>query len=226
MTSPIPVSTGSKSQAAYDFLYARIADGRFGPGYRLVLGQIADELGCSVVPVREAIRRLEAEGAVTYIHNVGATVTALDREVYRDTMETLALVEGYATALGAPLLALAELDEARALNREMREMAEGRGAALDATRFTELNRRLHEVLFRHCPNSHIADLVQRGWHRLATMRESSFGLVPGRTRASVDEHDALIELIADSAAPEVVEHAAREHRIATMRAVLETTARP
>ena len=45
---------------------------------RLVLSSIAEELGFSVVPVREAIRRLEAEGLVTFERNVGATVAAID----------------------------------------------------------------------------------------------------------------------------------------------------
>ena len=51
---------GSKSQVAYDWIRERIARHEFSPGYRLVLGSIADELQMSVVPVREAIRRLEA----------------------------------------------------------------------------------------------------------------------------------------------------------------------
>ena len=61
----------SKSQQAYRFIRERIDDGRYVPGYRLVLGQIAKELDVSVVPVREAIRRLEAEGLVTFERNVG-----------------------------------------------------------------------------------------------------------------------------------------------------------
>ena len=58
------VGTG-KSEQAYLWIRARISSHAFGPGYRLVLGSIADELGMSVVPVREAIRRLEAEGVTT-----------------------------------------------------------------------------------------------------------------------------------------------------------------
>lgn len=56
----------SKSRLAYDFIKARIEDSRYSPGYRLVLGAIAGELGVSVVPVREAIRLLEAEGLVQF----------------------------------------------------------------------------------------------------------------------------------------------------------------
>ena len=96
--------TESKAQRAYRFIRTRIDDGRYVPGYRLVLGQIAGDLGVSVVPVREAIRLLEAEGLVTFERNVGAQVALLRETEYQHTMQTLALVEGYATSLAAPHL--------------------------------------------------------------------------------------------------------------------------
>ena len=65
-------TSGSKSEQAYAAVKARIVDGTYSPGYRLVLAKIAEDLGVSVVPVREAIRRLEAEGLVKFERNVGA----------------------------------------------------------------------------------------------------------------------------------------------------------
>ena len=65
----------SKSQLAYSFIRDRISSQDFTPGYRLVLGSLAKDLDMSVVPVREAIRRLEAEGLVTFERNVGAHVS-------------------------------------------------------------------------------------------------------------------------------------------------------
>ena len=212
----------SKSQLAYEFLRDRITAGDYTPGYRLVLGQIARELGCSTVPVREAIRRLEAEGAVTYVHNVGAQVTMLDTGVYRDTMQTLGLVEGFATALSAPRLTDADLDEAAAINDGMRAMTVA--GDLDAARFTALNQQFHGVLFQHCTNEHVADLVRRGWHRLETMRESSFAFVPSRTAESVEEHQRILDLIRAGADPDDIELAARRHRFNTMDAVLAAVA--
>lgn len=207
-----------KSQQAYNYLRERITSGAFGPGYRLVLGQIAMELGFSTVPVREAIRMLEAEGVVTFVHNVGAQVTMLNSDVYHETMETLSLVEGFATGQSAPNLTASDLAEAREINAKMRALSESE--PLDAAAFTKLNQEFHTVLFQHCDNSHIAGLVRRGWHRLETMRESSFSFVPGRSAASVAEHEALIELIESGATPAEVETAARQHRLNTMNAVL------
>lgn len=206
----------SKAQVAHGHIRSRIIDGRFVPGYRLVLGSIAKELGMSVVPVREAIRLLEAEGLVTFERNVGAQVALLEEQEYLYTMQTLALVEGAATALSAPTLTSAHIARAREINARMIECL----TAFEPLRFTELNLEFHTVLFEECPNPHILDLVHRGWGRLTVLRDSSFSFVPGRARESVEEHEALLRLLESGADPLEIELAARRHRTATLDAVL------
>lgn len=207
----------NKSERAYLEVKARITDGTFGPGYRLVLGQIAKDLGVSVVPVREAIRRLEAEGLVTFTANVGAQVVATDAREYQYTMETLSLVEGMATAMAAPYVTAGDIALARSINVEMRECLDH----FDPQRFTELNHEFHAVIFEHCSNLHLLDLVHRGWDRLATIRQSTFSFVPGRAHKSVEEHDTILDLIAAKAPALDIELAAREHRLATLHEFLQ-----
>ncbi|MGW4927951.1 GntR family transcriptional regulator [Agromyces sp. NPDC004153] len=207
----------SKSQLAYRFIRERIDDGRYVPGYRLVLGSIAKELDVSVVPVREAIRRLEAEGLVTFERNVGAQVALIKETEYLHTMQTLSLVEGAATALSAPYLTAQHLRRAREVNERMRRTLDD----FDPHRFTELNLEFHAVLFEECPNPHILDLVHRGWNRMRMLRDSSFSFVPGRARESVDEHDRIVDLIEQGADPLEIELAARRHRTATLDAMLD-----
>lgn len=202
----------SKSQLAYEWLRDRIISHRFTPGYRLVLSQIAGELGISTVPVREAIRRLEAEGLVTFEKNIGAQVALVDENEYVTTMQTLALVEGAATGFSAPLLTTEDLKTAREVNQRMRDSLEH----FDPRRFTELNEEFHAVLFTRCPNEHITDLVRRGWSRLRMLRNSTFSFVPGRAVDSVTEHEQLIELIESGAEPIDIELAARKHRTNTL----------
>ncbi|KRE78253.1 GntR family transcriptional regulator [Arthrobacter sp. Soil763] len=210
---------GSKSEQAYQAVKARIIEGAYTPGYRLVLGAIAKDLGVSVVPVREAIRRLEAEGLVTFERNIGATVAGIDPTEYLYTMQTLSIVEGAATALSAPLIDPAAIARARAVNEEMRDCLDH----FDPIRFTRLNQDFHSVLFEHCPNPHILDLVHRGWNRLASLRSSTFGFVPGRARGSVEEHENLLRLIESGADSDQIEKAARLHRSATLDAYLAQT---
>ncbi len=205
-----------KSQRAYRYIRERIDDGRYVPGYRLVLGQIAGELAVSVVPVREAIRRLEAEGLVTFERNVGAQVALIKETEYLHTMQTLSIVEGAATALSAPYLVPAHLRRARRINEQMRATLDD----FEPHRFTELNLEFHSVLFEECPNPHILDLVHRGWNRMRMLRDSSFSFVPGRARESVAEHDRIVDLIESGAEPLEIELAARGHRTATLDAVL------
>ncbi|RXZ48351.1 GntR family transcriptional regulator [Agromyces binzhouensis] len=210
------MSAESKSQQAYRFIRERIDDGRYVPGYRLVLAQIAGELEVSVVPVREAIRRLEAEGLVTFEKNVGAQVALIKETEYLHTMQTLALVEGFATSLTAPYVTAEQIARARAINEEMRRTLED----FEPHRFTELNLEFHAVLFEGCPNPHVLDLVHRGWNRMRMLRDSSFSFVPGRARASVEEHERIVELIERGADALEIELAARRHRTATLDAVL------
>ena len=210
------MSTLSKSQLAYQWISERINDGRYVPGFRLVLGQIASELGVSVVPVREAIRLLEAEGLVTFERNVGAQVALIKETEYLNTMQTLSIVEGAATSLSAPFITADHLARARAINDQMIACLDD----FDPRRFTQLNLEFHAVLFEGCPNPHILDLVHRGWNRMTVLRDSTFSFVPGRSRASVQEHEELLRLIEANAAPLEIELAARAHRTATLDAML------
>ena len=208
----------SKADQAHQHVLEGITSGRYKAGDRLVLSTIANELSMSVVPVREAIRRLQTDQLVEFERNVGATVTAIDPVVYRHTMETLALVEGYSTALCAPLVTAQTLNTARELNDQLRKMADGDFAP---PKFTELNEQFHLTLFEHHPNPHILDLVHRGWNRLAALRSSTFTFVPSRAPKSVVEHDELLRLINEGAEFSVIETAARNHRLNALHAYLD-----
>jgi DNA-binding GntR family transcriptional regulator len=207
-------SNNGKAQQAYHWIKAGIAEGRLTPGYRLVLATIAAELGISAVPVREAIRLLEAEGLVTFERNVGAQVAMIDPVAYLYTMESLGLVEGFATALSAPSISADDISRARAINERMTKSLEHFQPHL----FTQLNLDFHSVLFESCPNPHIRDLVHRGWNRLAVLRDSTFSFIPGRAHESVREHEELLVLIENKAPALEIELAARRHRHKTLDA--------
>lgn len=204
----------SKSERTYDWIRERIVGRDFNPGYRLVLGSIAKELGISVVPVREAVRRLEAEGLVEFERNVGARVAMVNQDEYIDTMQTLGVLEGAATALALPQMTDADLAGAQAINDQMRAMLEN----FDPMVFTSLNEKFHRALFQRCPNPHIAELADRGWNRMSGLRGSTFSFVPERAPRSVQEHDEILSLIRDRADPMTIEMAVRQHKWRTVEA--------
>ncbi|MBT2486537.1 GntR family transcriptional regulator [Microbacterium sp. ISL-108] len=193
----------------------QIVEGRFVPGYRLVISQLAKELGTSIGPVREAIRLLEAEGLVQYERNVGAQVALPDASEYYDQMQTLAILEAAALRLAVPHLTQEVIDRARASNRDMRTSLE----RVDPARTTAMNREFHHALFSACPNKVMLAEVRRGWERIDHLRLSSFGFAPERATESVREHEQLLVLIESGADEWDIERYAREHRLGTLAAV-------
>jgi DNA-binding GntR family transcriptional regulator len=208
--------TLSKSQQAYHWIKERIANQEFTPGYRLVLGSIASDLGMSVVPVREAIRQLEAEGLVMFERNVGARVSMVDDTQYRHSMQALSILEGAATALAARRLTSDDVRRARAVNERMIETL----GHFDPRAFTALNQEFHSTLFEKCANPRMLELVRAEWARLGHLRDSTFSFVPGRAQESVREHENILQLIENSAPLGEIEKAARRHRSATLDAYM------
>jgi DNA-binding GntR family transcriptional regulator len=211
-----PGSATSKAEHAYQTIRQCIVSGEFEPGRRLVIEQLARAIDTSVVPVREAIRRLEAEGYVVYTRNVGATVATIDLARYPATIEVVGVLEGAATGLAAPHVSAKDLRTARSLNAELRRSI----TALDPVRFSETNRRFHETLFRRCPNGHLLALLEKEWILLQQTRRSAFAFIPERAAQSVEEHERLLELIEARRPQGEIEAYVRDHRQVTAQTLL------
>jgi len=113
----------NKQERTYTVLRDRIHSGAFGPQARLNIDALARELGVSAIPVREALRRLEAEGWVKFQPNVGAIVAPLDATAWEQQMVAVAILEGAATAEAAPYLRPADFAKVRKLAAEMEQIA-------------------------------------------------------------------------------------------------------
>src|SRR5919197_835266 len=163
-------SATSRVELAYTTIRERIISGAYGPGYRLVLDELAREIGSSPVPVREAVRRLEAEGYVDFQRHVGARVASFDEHEFEQAVQVVAVLEGYATALAAKHMRRSDIARARKINDRL-------VAALtdfDPVHFSSLNREFHFTIYDRCPNTHIRTLLEAQWARLDTIRRSVF----------------------------------------------------
>src|SRR6266540_1350315 len=148
MAAPAPTSL---VELAYNTIRERITSGAYGPGYRLVLDELAREIGSSPVPVREAIRRLEAEGYVDFQRHVGARVVSFDEREFDEAVQVIAVLEGYATALAAPHMRRTDLARARKVNDRMLAAL----SDFDPVHFSALNREFHFVIYDRCPNANL-----------------------------------------------------------------------
>lgn len=101
---------GGGSEYAYERLRAAIVEHRYEPGQRLIEQRVAEELEVSRTPIREALRRLEAEGFVTTSPNRGAAVRDVSIDEIVDLYELRARLESYAAELAAQRMSGAEVD--------------------------------------------------------------------------------------------------------------------
>jgi DNA-binding GntR family transcriptional regulator len=205
----------SKQESTYRVLRGRIVDGSYGPGHRIVIDAVARELEVSQMPVREALRRLEAEGWIVYQQNQGAQVAPLDADLWSEVMSTLAILEGFATAQAAPYLRAADITRMRAINRRMRQALD----ALDLARISEHNHAFHATIHARCQNDYLQRQLRVAAERLDSLRRTTiFMYIPMRGRVSADEHDQLVELITVGASSDQIERFAREHKLHTVAA--------
>jgi DNA-binding GntR family transcriptional regulator len=215
-----PPDAASKHEIVYDAIRSRILDGSYGPGHRLVLDRIAREFDVSPVPVREAVRRLEAQGYVDFQRNVGARVATFDEAQFAETTEVLAVLEGAATALAAPRMRKTDITAARRSNERLSQLL----GDFDPIRFSRENRVFHFVFYDRCPNRQLRALVEQQWARLDTIRRSSFIFVPGRARRSVSEHEHVIRLVERGATASEIESVTRAHKLHTIQALATASA--
>ena len=207
-------SKRNKQEQAYSIIRERIFNGIYVPGYRLVIDRLARELGISPVPIREAIRRLEAEGWVEYHPNAGAQVASVDASKYEEEMTVLALLEGYATALAATHLGAEDVKHLREINTSMH----GALQSADIPAFSRLNNEFHFFIYDHCQNNYLVELLHTTKDRLEVRGHTDFSYIPQRIRASIEEHTQLLDMIERHASHNEIEQMVREHKLRTHEA--------
>lgn len=108
-------------EEAYNFLLNAICTGRYRTGDRLVSEEIASEVGMSRMPVREAFRRLAAEGLVTLRPNRGAVVSGLNLDEIHEVFDMRSVLEGLALRVAVPKITERHLNRLERLLDEMDE---------------------------------------------------------------------------------------------------------
>ena len=130
---------------AYEVVRTGIISGRFAPAARLTEQEVAEAAGVSRTPAREALRRLDAEGLVSFTPNQGAVVTRWSSEDADEIFDLRMLLESHGAVRAARLATDAEIAALRALAEEQhREARDRREGYLD--RISALNHRFHHGL--------------------------------------------------------------------------------
>ncbi|MGM7700798.1 GntR family transcriptional regulator [Pseudalkalibacillus sp. Hm43] len=203
----------SKQQFAYKLLRARILDGTYGPGYRIVIDQIAREIETSAIPVREALRQLESDGLIQFKPYSGAVVTPINENEYLETLSVLAVIEGYATSISGQHFPKERIPELKGINEQMRRALD----ELDFISFGKHNRAFHALTYEYCDNHYLVENIRSTWKRLDSIRRSGSTFMPVRAKESIEEHEEIIRLLDATAEPHVIESFVREHKMNTVK---------
>ena len=134
-----------------------IRSGRYITGQRLVEADITSELAVSRGPVREAMRRLSAEGLVEIAHHQGARIKRLSRADVLSLYEIRELLEGLAARLAAEQVEHSKglAKRIRALKRDMQRASKN----ADIEQYVQLNREFHDLLVTSSGNPHLPSMI-------------------------------------------------------------------
>lgn len=202
---PAPLENLTLWERVYGYLRSEILEGRLEPGVELAEVPLADQLGVSRGPIREAIGRLAAEGLVAVRPRRGAVVAPLSKAEFLELYQVREAIERMAVQLAVPRVTAEQVAELGALNARMDAAARRE----DVATFFEANASFHALLLEASDNEKLQALYQQLLGQLGRYRLGSLTL-RGTLQRSVSEHAAILAAVkrgdADRAARLMAEH--------------------
>lgn len=189
----------------YEELKNAIVELRLPPGEPLREASLADRLGVSKTPIREALTRLEREGLVETTSFKGAVVTGYSRQDLIEIYELRELLENMAVRAAAESMDAAARAQLSRIGRDSRKLARSGDTAKLTTLLTEFD----ALVFAQIHNGRIRALMENLQAHLTRIGQLTT-VIPGRILASVDEHDKIIEAIG-AHDPDLAERYMSEH---------------
>ena len=178
------------------------------PGERLMEIQLADEMGVSRTPVREAIRKLELEGLVVMVPRKGAYVAGVSMKDIHEVYEVRAALEMLAVSLAAERITDEELDALeRQVLRESEAEANADEHSLDNIIYIDSS--FHDIIYQAAHNQRLVQFVNILQEQLQRFRAASWSR-PGRSKTALEEHKQIVEALAERNG-ELAAKLAKEH---------------
>ena len=142
----------------FNTLRQAILRGEFKPGERLMEIQLANKLGVSRTPIREAIRKLELEGLVIMIPRKGAEVADITEKSLRDVLEVRKALEELAVQLACEKITQEELEELEKAGENFKKVL---NRSKDITEVAEADVRFHDVIYMATDNQKLIHLLNK-----------------------------------------------------------------
>lgn len=188
-----------------------ILDGEFAPGVWLRQKRLAEELGVSQMPIREALKELAAQGLVEHIPYRGMRVVEFSPDDVADLYAHRSFLEGTAARAAAQNITPEIMAELVALQAEMEEHQSTEGLKV----YREVNRRFHEAIFTASRRPYLIRTLRQLWEAFPTMLWGKFAVVathslPVRDADDIQEHRAILAAL-ESGDAHQAERLVRQH---------------
>ncbi len=174
----------------FENLREAILEGNLKPGQRLMEVQLAEQLGVSRTPVREAIRKLELEGLVVMLPRKGAYVADVSLKDVIDVLEIRASLEGLAAYLAADRISDEDIKK---LETIMQDFNQGKDE-FDVDTLLKKDVEFHECIFKATNNSRLHQLINSLWEQVYRFRVTYISDYDS-TKNIINEHQLILDAI-------------------------------
>lgn len=179
-------------EIVFETIREAIISGDLRPGERLMEVQLAEEMGVSRTPVREAIRKLELEGFVVMIPRKGAYVAGISMKDIADVFEIRTALESLAAGLAAERITEDEMEELERLLVSVAESTESNN--LQALVDTDTD--FHDIIYKASRNERLVQIINNLREQIQRFRTTSLAH-PGRMRKALEEHKQIVEALSE-----------------------------
>lgn len=186
---------GATGHTAYQAVFDAIAEGRIKPGERLRETELAEMIGLSRTPIREAIRRLESEGLVTHEPRIGAVVKSLSQQEVVELYEMRIVLETTASLMAAKHASAAEIRTLEKLNADMLSAAD------DPIQVAALNQRFHGCIVNASRNRFLTQGYRNLANSLILLGQTTLE-TPERVKSVNLQHQDIIDALSKGDAQE------------------------
>jgi len=176
------------SEDIAESIKAAIIKGKFKPGEKISEGELAESMGISRTPLREAFRKLENEGFIEIIPRKGAVVTEIDAQEAYHLYEIKSTLEGLAARLAAVNMQDKDLDKLEKINEELKELIDQN----DLEAFYKAHTRFHEGFVKLSGNRRLIQIISNLNDHFKRFGIVSFTL-PGQYENAIKQHEEIIQ---------------------------------
>lgn len=187
----------SAPEMVRDGLRDQIMGGIIGEGTQLRQDQLAEQFGTSRIPVREALRQLEAEGLVRIEPNKGAIVTSLSIDDVLEMLDIRIALECHALRLAIPEMVDEDFDLAT-------RILEGYSTEPDPLHWGKMNWEFHWAIYAPCHKPRLLSMIEANYGHVSRFVRAQVSLAAGKERPQ-EEHEQLLDLCRKSAVEKAIE---------------------